>query len=118
MSHRGGIIDIFSPANELPARLEFFGNTIESIRLFDPTDQKSLKPMPFIKIIPATEMPVKVSKEINLDLTGLDDEVRRQFGQELAQLANKEKVVDWQFYAPLFNNDNILSYLPENSLLI
>ncbi|MFH1031230.1 MAG: transcription-repair coupling factor [Chloroflexota bacterium] len=119
MSHRGGIIDIFSPASELPARLEFFGNTIESIRLFDPSDQKSLKPVPFIEIIPATEMVATAAKErMNLDMTGLSDETRNQFEQELAQLLNREKVVDWQFYAPLFNNDSVLSYIPQNALLI
>ena len=42
MSHRGGIIDIYPATGELPARLEFFGNTIDSIRLFDPESQRSL----------------------------------------------------------------------------
>ena len=36
MSQRGGIIDIYPPTSELPARLEFFGNTIDSLRRFDP----------------------------------------------------------------------------------
>ena len=43
MSHRGGIIDIYPPTSDLPARLEFFGNTIDSIRLFDPANQRSLR---------------------------------------------------------------------------
>jgi len=43
ISRRGGIIDIFPPTSELPVRLEFFGNTIESIRLFDPSSQRSQK---------------------------------------------------------------------------
>jgi transcription-repair coupling factor (superfamily II helicase) len=38
---RGGIVDIFSPAHASPARVEFFGDEIESIRLFDPTSQRS-----------------------------------------------------------------------------
>ena len=42
-SRRGGIIDIFSPDAEYPARIEFFGDEIESIRLFDPATQRSLK---------------------------------------------------------------------------
>src|SRR3989442_5003135 len=40
-SVRGGIVDVFSPAQTAPARLEFFGDEIESIRLFDPTSQRS-----------------------------------------------------------------------------
>ncbi|PYM20756.1 MAG: hypothetical protein DMD81_01140 [Candidatus Rokuibacteriota bacterium] len=41
-SVRGGIVDIFSPGHASPARLEFFGDDVESIRLFDPTTQRSV----------------------------------------------------------------------------
>ena len=41
-SRRGGIIDIFSPDAANPARIEFFGDEIDSIRLFDPATQRSL----------------------------------------------------------------------------
>ena len=44
ISHRGGIIDIYPPTTDLPVRLEFFGNTIDSIRLFDPTSHKQQCP--------------------------------------------------------------------------
>lgn len=55
MSHRGGIIDVYPPTSDLPARLEFFGNTIESIRTFDPASQRSLTPVSSMAIGPATE---------------------------------------------------------------
>jgi len=54
-SHRGGIIDIYPPTSDLPVRLEFFGNTVESIRTFDPASQRSLTSAPSIAIGPATE---------------------------------------------------------------
>ena len=38
---RGGIIDIFPPGSEAPVRLDFFGDTLESIRSFDPESQRS-----------------------------------------------------------------------------
>jgi len=41
-SRRGGIIDIFSPSHDFPARIEFWGDTIESIRQFDPDSQRSV----------------------------------------------------------------------------
>ena len=41
-SRRGGIVDVFSPDAETPCRLEFFGDTIESIRSFSPYTQRSL----------------------------------------------------------------------------
>lgn len=42
-SHRGGIIDVFPPNSELPVRIEFLGDNIESIRPFHPETQCSLK---------------------------------------------------------------------------
>ncbi len=51
-SVRGGIVDIFSFANELPFRVEFDGDRIESIRVFDPVTQLSEKNMNHITIIP------------------------------------------------------------------
>ena len=55
MSQRGGILDIYPPNSELPARVEFFGNEIDSIRLFDPQSQCSLKPLESIALVPAQE---------------------------------------------------------------
>ncbi|EKD42750.1 MAG: hypothetical protein ACD_73C00034G0001, partial [uncultured bacterium] len=55
-SIRGGIIDIFSPSHEFPARIDFFGDTIENIRLFDPANQKTIKNVSQFQIIPAREI--------------------------------------------------------------
>ncbi len=49
---RGGIIDIFSYANEYPYRLELLGNEIESIRIFEPSSQLSQENVAEINIIP------------------------------------------------------------------
>ncbi len=49
---RGGIVDVYSFANELPYRMEFDGEKIESIRVFDPATQLSEKNMNHITIIP------------------------------------------------------------------
>jgi transcription-repair coupling factor (superfamily II helicase) len=51
-SIRGGIVDIFSYANDLPFRLELFGKEIESIRTFDPESQLSVESINAISIIP------------------------------------------------------------------
>lgn len=51
-SIRGGIIDVFSYANELPYRIELDGTEIESIREFDPETQRSTKEMKFATIVP------------------------------------------------------------------
>jgi len=56
-SVRGEIVDVYSPHQEVPYRIEFFDNEIEKIRFFDPDSQKTLKdPEPkTIQIIPARE---------------------------------------------------------------
>jgi transcription-repair coupling factor (superfamily II helicase) len=55
MGQRGGILDVYSPHSELPARIEFFGNEVESIRLFDPQTQRSSKPVTWVEVVPAEE---------------------------------------------------------------
>lgn len=49
---RGGIVDIFSYAHELPYRLELFGNEVESIRVFDVENQLSKEKVERLSIIP------------------------------------------------------------------
>jgi transcription-repair coupling factor (superfamily II helicase) len=51
-SLRGGIVDVFSPSHASPARLEFFGDAIESIRLFDPTSQRSSARLDELLVLP------------------------------------------------------------------
>lgn len=51
-SVRGGIVDIFSFSNNLPYRVEFFGDDVESIRTFNPETQLSVEPLVSINIIP------------------------------------------------------------------
>ncbi|NIO15443.1 MAG: transcription-repair coupling factor [Deltaproteobacteria bacterium] len=53
---RGGIVDVFSPAVKLPVRLEFAGDVIESIRLFDPSSQRTVKSADAITLYPASEI--------------------------------------------------------------
>ena len=41
-ARRGGIVDVFPPSMPLPIRIEFFGDEIDSLRAFDPTDQRTV----------------------------------------------------------------------------
>jgi transcription-repair coupling factor (superfamily II helicase) len=56
-SARGGIVDVFSPMHPSPARLEFFGDDIESIRLFDATTQRSTGALEDLVILPLVAVP-------------------------------------------------------------
>ncbi|MBK7241037.1 MAG: transcription-repair coupling factor [Flavobacteriales bacterium] len=51
-SVRGGIVDIFSYGNDNPYRIELFGDTVESIRRFDPQDQLSVERLAQAVIVP------------------------------------------------------------------
>ncbi|MGA8163862.1 MAG: transcription-repair coupling factor [Waddliaceae bacterium] len=59
---RGGIIDVFPVSSPDPFRIEFWGDEIESLRIYDPIGQKSIKTMDRIAIAPAQEMEL-LSKE-------------------------------------------------------
>ena len=52
---RGSIVDLFPAGSELGLRLDFFGDEIESIRRFDPADQRSIDRVEHFDILPAVE---------------------------------------------------------------
>ena len=64
-SVRGGIVDIFSTAHDHPVRIEFLGDTVESIRTFDPSTQESLAQLKETWILPTREFipPVTLKEE-------------------------------------------------------
>lgn len=49
---RGGIVDVFSYVNDLPFRMEFFGDEVETIRSFDPVTQLSVANYDFFVVVP------------------------------------------------------------------
>src|SRR4051812_6293108 len=54
-ARRGGIVDVFPPSLPLPIRIEFFGDEIDSLRSFDPTDQRTVGTLESAILLPATE---------------------------------------------------------------
>jgi len=61
-SVRGGILDIFPPDLAKPVRVEFFGDLVETMRLFDPASQRSLEPLAELVLLPSRE--VVLSEEV------------------------------------------------------
>ena len=57
-SVRGGLIDLFPMGSALPYRLDLFGDDIESIKTFDADTQRTLYPVPDVRLLPAREFPV------------------------------------------------------------
>lgn len=54
-SRRGGILDIFASGHDFPVRIEFFGDDIESLRLFDANTQRSIGPIKTLALSPSRE---------------------------------------------------------------
>ena len=54
-SLRGGILDVFPPNLEKPVRMEFFGDHIESMRIFDADSQRSIETIQTLEIVPMRE---------------------------------------------------------------
>ena len=55
---RGGIVDIFSPEAPRPVRVELLGDTVESLREFEPRTQRSIAPVNWTTVLPLTEWAV------------------------------------------------------------
>ena len=53
---RGGVIDVFPTASSEPVRLDLFGDTLESIRAFDPETQRSTRQLSEVSLLPVSEI--------------------------------------------------------------
>ena len=65
-SVRGGIIDVFSPSEANPCRIEFFDDEIDSIRLIDLKTQRSVKNLKQVRIIPCSDILFKKEEIRNI----------------------------------------------------
>ena len=79
-ARRGGIVDVFPPSAPLPVRIEFFGDEIESLRPFDPTDQRAVGTLDEVALLPASEF---------LQPAGGVDTLRQRLGRTAAKLGER-----------------------------
>ncbi len=124
-SRRGGIVDIYPPALARPARLEFFGDEIESLRSFDPGTQRSLDTLDQVIITPAAEClarngPVAAEKIKDWDTSQLPDDLEEQFEKDRKALLVGSTLRGIEFYLPLLHGDStsLLDYLPRDALIV
>ena len=125
-SHRGGITDIWPLTSDFPVRIEFFGDTVDSIRRFDPATQRSTEKLLAVEIIPATELlsPRRMDKRSledilhDIDLRNCTSEVRQHFQRDIAMFLDGQTPPEVQFYSALFNQGNLLDYLPPGTLVV
>ncbi|GAA4306181.1 transcription-repair coupling factor [Nibribacter koreensis] len=87
---RGGIIDVYSYANELPYRLELFGDEIESIRTFDPNTQLSVEQKKQISIIPNVQTKLlQETRESFLDFIPEDSKIWVKDYRQTVEVVNE-----------------------------
>jgi transcription-repair coupling factor (superfamily II helicase) len=87
-SVRGGIVDVFSPLMRNPVRIEFFGDSVDSIREFDLDDQRSRGPIRHIDILPMQD--IVISREM---IREWGARARRRWTDEGYQKDINEKLV-------------------------
>jgi transcription-repair coupling factor (superfamily II helicase) len=86
-ARRGGLVDVFPSAAPLPIRIELFGDEIDSMRVFDPTDQRSLRNVDEVVLLPASEflVPRRGLAEIGARLARLPGRLSARLPERLAQ---------------------------------
>ena len=57
-ARRGGVVDLFLPQGDVPCRMEFYGEEVESIRSFNPETQRSMDRLDALEILPVREIPL------------------------------------------------------------
>jgi transcription-repair coupling factor (superfamily II helicase) len=113
---RGGIVDIFPSGETDPVRLDLFGDTIESIRVFDPTTQRSAAKRSSLSLRPVSEVPL--GKE---SIARFRTQWRELFGQDAAKdpiylsISDGRRHPGMEHWVPLFHPtmENLLDYLPD-----
>ena len=125
VSRRGGIIDIFPVGADMPARIEFWGNEIDSIRLFDPATQRSGDVVDSVQVTPAHEILPAMTPYGELerlaafvDVSNCTPRVQSRIGEELELLMEGQDVEEQGFYAGFFNSGGLTDYFTDNALLV
>jgi transcription-repair coupling factor (superfamily II helicase) len=95
-SKRGGILDVWPPGEGQPVRIEFFGDEIDTMRVFAPATQRTVAQIQSLTITPAREILPAAASRLGVEFNELDE-----------------------FHLPLANPfaGSVLDFLPDNALV-
>jgi transcription-repair coupling factor (superfamily II helicase) len=118
---RGGLIDLFPMGSLVPYRVDLFDDEIDSIRTFDPDSQRSLYPVPEVRLLPGREFP-------------MDDDARAKFRSRWRELlegdptrsriykdmGNGVATAGIEYYLPLFFDETatVFDYLGDAATVV
>jgi transcription-repair coupling factor (superfamily II helicase) len=115
---RGGILDVFPAAADSPVRAEWAGDGVETLRLFDPANQRSVMAVPRISIHPGRELLLgprrgaaaanRIREAVSLD--GLRADVRADWDEEVERLAAGGAFPGIEFYSA-YLDESVPSFL-------
>ncbi|MBV8870109.1 MAG: transcription-repair coupling factor, partial [Acetobacteraceae bacterium] len=116
---RGGIIDVFPAGEAEPVRIDLFGDTIESVRAFDPSTQRSAANRQRLTVRPVSEVPLDKDA-----ITRFRTAWRELFGQQAASdplylsVSEGRRHPGMEHWAPLFHQgmETLLDYMPGASV--
>jgi transcription-repair coupling factor (superfamily II helicase) len=123
-SLRGGILDVWSPGVRAPVRVEFFGDTVDSIREFDPETQLSIAQLEQVEIAPMRELAVTGN-----DFREWAERARARWGDERYSRALRDRTVfadegetfpGWEWLMPLVHerHASAFDYLKDAVLVL
>jgi transcription-repair coupling factor (superfamily II helicase) len=118
---RGGLIDLFPMGSQVPYRVDLFDDEIDSIRTFDPDSQRSLYPVPEVRLLPGREFP-------------MDDAARAKFRSRWRELlegdptksriykdiGNGVATAGIEYYLPLFFDETatVFDYVGKDATVV
>ncbi len=124
-SIRGGIIDLFPPIYKNPVRIEFFGDFVESIRIFDPLTQRSVQTLEELIVIPAQEIILNkenISRALDMIRTRAQEigYPEEKLGQIMDQLDHLQSFPGMEWFLPYFypHLNTLFDYLPQDTIVV
>ena len=118
---RGGILDLYAPGMDLPVRLDFFGDTLETIRSFDPETQRTVSELRALDLVPVSEFQL-TTETIRRFRTGYVATFGAPSRDDLLYEAISEgrKHPGMEHWLPLFHDklDTLFDYLPGTPVVL
>lgn len=118
---RGSILDLYPMGSSDPYRVDFFDDEIDTIRTFDPENQRSIEEIDEIRLLPAHEFPTSEEAIEDFRIRWRQRfEARREPESVYMQVSKETWPAGIEYWQPLFfeQTETLFDYMPENTLML
>ncbi|MGF1685756.1 transcription-repair coupling factor [Photobacterium japonica] len=118
---RGSLLDLFPMGSNQPFRIDFFDDEVDSIRQFDPENQRSTGEIEQIRLLPAHEFPTDEVAIESFRMRWRERfDARREPESIYQQVSKRTWPAGIEYWQPLFfdETETLFDYLPDSSLLV